>query len=658
MSALPARAPPIEGESLLSVVRRATLTMGYETTSQIINLSRNAGAIPFWLNELQTATACQRLADLLGLTVSGLTQLTIHRYAQSLVLTDAAPLACDNRTRLRYFNPQTRVCPQCLAESSTPFEKLIWSFRPAPVCIHHGLLLISRCPGCGRQIPNARPQNAECRCGHRLDRLCSEQLNSEIVRSMGVTTAALESGQQMIPDTSLPAAFFWLERMADAVGKCTGWKQRSRAAWNLNDGCTDEAVSWLAAAHIVAKWPDGLFEFLDVYVREPKYRHTATGLGRTLGRLHRHASDLEALGHDSPACAMRTYLSGRYSAGHINRKVCLFREVTPQLMATQDWMPKTLAAAELQVSVATVSRLLADGVLNGELHQAGLNGKSVGVVSRDSLIRLKQQLDSSMSLTEAAARLGIDRHRVTELLRAGVLTGAVHVKRSWHIPIQSIDDVPRLISDLQPMQKTRLPFLTLREATRRFGKSGFTFASALTLIINGVLPAKRTVNGDSLASIMVNVNDIERCRSKIEQMRDDREGVPLNRLAKSLFPNRPTKERVLKKWIQSGLLNAERAGQTWSVSRAEVERFRSTYCLAAEACRIVARHRRTLATWETAGHLAPVYGPRVTPGAGFTLYRRADVQRLMETLPVRRRRATRSNRAPTSNSPRKEEACT
>ena len=56
-----------------------------------------------------------------------------------------------------------------------------------------------------------------------------------------------------------------------------------------------------------------------------------------------------------------------------------------------------------------------------------------------------------------------------------------------------------------------------------------------------------------------------------------------------------------------------------------MERFRLEYCLAEEACRILGITRSTLSRWEVEGLLQPVYGKRVTPGAGFSLYRRADL---------------------------------
>ncbi|MHC4880654.1 MAG: TniQ family protein [Planctomycetota bacterium] len=651
MSMLPARAPPVDGESLLSVIRRTANAMAYDSPNRLLKLVREAGVVPFWLNELRRDDVCERFAELLGLSSDELKQLTIHRYANSLVLTDGqatTSTTCDNKTRLRYFGPQSRICPQCIAEN--PIEKLLWSFRPIPVCLEHGLLLTAMCDECGKQISNARLHNERCRCGRRLDQLRSERVPDAVVQPLRRIAEALEMGSQLVPDASVPAGFFWLERLTQAINRYPEWKAHKRDAWKLsNDACTKEGISWVAAAEIVSNWPDGLFEFLDVYIHESKYGHTSTGLSRRLGRLHRHAAELEQAGHTGPANAMREYLTRRYSAGHINRKVCLFNGNVSQESDTRNWTTKTDAAAELKVSVATVSRLITERVLTGELHDAGHNGKSVGIVSTSSVECLKQQLDSSISLAETAARMGIDRHRASEMIRVGIFVDAVRIRRRWHIPTQDVDDVLRLVADLRTRRRLNQSDLSLRDATRRFGKSGFTIAAAVILIRDGQLSAERLADDNSLNSLVFTTADIEACLPEIQRIRDDRHGVPLNRLAKTLFPDRPTKERVLKKWIESGLLKAQRSGHSWSVSRSEVDRFRATYCLASEAARIIGRHRRTLATWEAGGHLTAAYGPRVTPGAGFTLYRRADVERLKANWPVRKRNAIRSSATSTTD---------
>ena len=51
----------------------------------------------------------------------------------------------------------------------------------------------------------------------------------------------------------------------------------------------------------------------------------------------------------------------------------------------------------------------------------------------------------------------------------------------------------------------------------------------------------------------------------------------------------------------------------------------SSIALADEACRILDITRSTLSHWEAEGLVQPVYGKRVTPGAGFSLYQREDL---------------------------------
>ena len=69
----------------------------------------------------------------------------------------------------------------------------------------------------------------------------------------------------------------------------------------------------------------------------------------------------------------------------------------------------------------------------------------------------------------------------------------------------------------------------------------------------------------------------------------------------------------------------QKAEEVSSFLAEEAERFRLEYCLAEEASRILGISRSTLSHWEAEGLLQPVYGKRVTPRAGFSLYRRKDL---------------------------------
>jgi hypothetical protein len=59
--------------------------------------------------------------------------------------------------------------------------------------------------------------------------------------------------------------------------------------------------------------------------------------------------------------------------------------------------------------------------------------------------------------------------------------------------------------------------------------------------------------------------------------------------------HQPLKDVVLRKWMGVGLLRGKRQTKQWCIAEDEVVRFRSTYCLAQEACRLASVDPRSLA---------------------------------------------------------------
>ena len=89
------------------------------------------------------------------------------------------------------------------------------------------------------------------------------------------------------------------------------------------------------------------------------------------------------------------------------------------------------------------------------------------------------------------------------------------------------------------------------------------------------------------------------------------------------------KAYVLKRWIRASLLGAGKQGRRTMISAEEILRFRTEYCLGRKR---FGRWDQPIDSprWETKGRIQPVYGRRVTPQAGFSLYRRADLRRLVK----------------------------
>jgi hypothetical protein len=437
-------------------------------------------------------------------------------------------------------------------------------------------------------------------------------------------------GKAVHPSGMSPAAAFcWAERLAAAVTKTPVWSAEVAACLRLTESIADENIAWYAAADILLEWPQRLAEFLDAYRRIDKHKTTSTGVGRRFGTLLRHAARLEDLGHKVPADALRHYLLERYDSGHLSGKVCLFRK--PKDRATlrrRAWLTQTSAAQILGLRHSAIASLIEKGVLTGKLHSAGTNGRSIGLVSRDSVNALRRDLQNALDVKTAASRLGIGPHAVQELIHRGVLPRAVRTAKGWQVPRGSLTHLESTFHQL-PKRKSRADrWISPRQATRQFGPSGLTFGGLIELILAGHVSARMADPQRRLNGVVVSKTDLDSLVPTIRNRRNHLDGYPIHQLAKVLVPGRPIKPTVLNKWIARGYLKARRRGRARVVSTQEVARFRSEFCLSDEACRLLGIARSTLSRWEVEGRIRPVYGKRVTPGAGFSLYRRKDLNGL------------------------------
>jgi hypothetical protein len=385
-------------------------------------------------------------------------------------------------------------------------------------------------------------------------------------------------------------------------------------------------AAWLAAAEMLDAWPSRFLEFLQVFQTVTRHRTTVTGLSRSFGLLLRDAAYLEQLGVSTPADVLRSELVQHYTHGHLTVKCCLFRKAE-HVFAQRPWMTQTQAAKTLGLKHGAVAELLKRHVLEGHLQPAG--NRSVGLVSRESVRVLKDQLADACSVNQTAGQLGIGRSRVFELVRAELLPHAVRTIAGWRIPRSSVSELTELYRSL-PVWKSSDPsdWIPLREATQRFGRCGLTFVRLLELIRDGLVRGCRESRVNGWCGLRVSLQDLQSVRPEISEKRDRCEGYPLNRLGRVLIPGRRLKESVLRKWIRAGLLQAERRGRIWHVALDEVERFRSAYCLAQDACRILGISRSTLARRETAGEICAIYSRRTHSGVGASVFRRADVLRM------------------------------
>lgn len=634
--ALPARVVPLPGESLISLVRRTAAAMGYEGPHRLRALLVDVGKVQANVNVLRPGPILDILAVLLRQPPEMLLSMTVHRFAATLVF-PAEPSLCDSKTTLKYFaRGEFPVCPACLRQDTAPYERLAWSLYALPACREHRCWLIARCPACRRPLRLERPVVSVCRCGKSLADVephCTAAAGMELAETLETLFA---QGVSCLPEMSASALCWWMERLATAAGKTPAWMLQARDRLGPHPESRDDSISWLTAAEMITHWPDRLYEFLDVFQQIPKHRNSSTGMALRFGLLLREAVQLEGLGFPTPAQALRQYLLARYVGGHLSRKVCLFqRPEDRRRLHDRAWITQTEAATVLKLCTGAIPQLIQQGILTGQIQPAGSRGRSVGLVLRESVKHLQRDLHSAVSVPEAATRLGIGLAAVRDLIHDGVLAGVVRTQHGWRIPLSSLSALEAILQQTPTSEPLGGRWLPLREATRIFGPTGVTLSRLLALIQAGRVAVRLANPEQRLHGLVVARHDVESVLLEVRQVQDELHGVPVHRLAKILFPGRPVKVDVLKKWIAAGLLQTEQVGRARMVTPAELNRFRETYCLRSEALRILGIAGSTLNRWHHGGRILPVYPERVTPYAGLYLYRRADIE-LLRGLPRRR----------------------
>jgi plasmid maintenance system antidote protein VapI len=628
---LPVRELPLVGESLTGFVRRHVLAMGYQNLRQLLNLAQDA-RFPAHLDQLKPGAALVALGRILDRDADTFSPMTAHRWAKQLMLCErgmSPPAECDAKTLHRFFAAaRPRVCPRCLQQSPL-LDRLIWSFLPLGVCTEHAEVLIERCPNCRRRFSPSRLDLVRCRCGYCISYIPPVAVTGralDLTHRLYGWHAGKETWAAELPAS---AGFWWLDRLRSATTRAPTWLETLKQQWNVPRQLSDVSLSWLAAADLLDAWPRRFVEFLDVYQTIGKHLATTTGVGRAFGHLLRDADRLERFGYSRPADTLREYLVTRYHRGHVSSKVTLFRTPSQSSkLERRSWISQTAAAKRLGVSAPTIADLVQRGVLTGNITPAGGRGRTVGVVDGHAVQELQRRMLESLSVAQAANQLGVERHRVLDLINGGVLRDAIRSKGGWRLSQATVKELLNMIDRFPPLTVSGSGWISLREATRRFGVSDLNLLRVIQLVCAGQLRARRDPSNRSLRGLWLNSDELRIAAEAARSAAESQVGYSLHRLASLLVPGKPLKHIVLQKWIRSGLLQARRLRKGWQVPPEEVTRFRETYCLAPEACALIHATRSTLSRWEATGRIRPIYGRRTHPGAGASVFLRDEILRL------------------------------
>jgi len=627
---LPIRESPWPDESLTGFVRRHVWGMGYESFARLLSIVEGE-RFPRQLENLDHGSSLTGLAKLLRREPAELVAMTVHRkpnVSERQVRTSTENGDHAGRSLADYFDPsRRRVCVACLAEQPAQ-EKLSWLLRPLDVCPEHGVLLLDRCPMCDRVLSAPRLELTTCRCGTSISHQTYETVGAGALQIFRTIRSWVDGERLESLELQGEALFRWLAQLRAAVEKTPNWIARTRLELNLSPTIRQETVAWSAAAQLLRKWPSDVTEFLDEFQESESASRPSTRIGRAFSRLLGDAERLEREGQATPAETLREYLLNRYTRGHLSGKGSLFRSAEQRRkIAERPWISQTSAARMLKLRPPSVAELVRRNVLQGRIRVSGRRGRTNGVVSRDSVINYGRRLETALTVKEVAGQLGTTCPRVLELIRADVLTAAVRGPGGWRVPGDVVAEILERLRHLPTSPPS--DWIPLSEALRRFGAGGLLLTRILPLLIAGEISARRKGDPVTLGSLYFPVAELRRRSLAHKHDALAESGYALTQLAPTLFPGRPLRPIVLRKWIAAGLLHGSRNRKSWNVPAAEVAKFLATYCLAREACSLLDIARSTLDVWQRRRRLVPVYSRLTHPRAGTPVYLRADVERLI-----------------------------
>lgn len=459
------------------------------------------------------------------------------------------------------------LCPQCVADQG--FIDAFWDLSAAVACPVHHCAVVRTCPTCARPLTWKRPALLTCQCGASLAAATTDPAGVELGELMAIIRARLHdrpidadrnsAGYPVQYLSSMP--FSALIRMLTALGLQA---LKSRGVGVEPNGATvNEAVA------ILRDWPQGYHRFLTTLGdKSLTERPGAMGLRKQFRGFY------QAMFKNREFSAQSTWLREeflRFGQHHWGQAV-VDRKFFGGRAASDPgrFLPVNEVARRFRIWKPMRDRMIADGTL---VTRRIRSGKSSRVVVDLEKSRLPQESSGTMSVREAAARVGLPVSVLRHLRAAGILSTGLrrgHVT-SWHVDDIETFRTRALALPVVDGSGATQELVLLRDLMRRRLRD----AKAKTEIAAAVFEGRLLLYGrcgDQPGDMLVDRAEadafIVQTRRKVE---GDSYSLPESAALTGLC------ESAVANAIQLGLLAAEdRDGRT-RVSAQSVERFRMEY---------------------------------------------------------------------------------
>lgn len=501
-----------------------------------------------------------------------------------------------------------RWCPNCLQGSASNYGRIGWEIRFADACAACGNWLLDRCSVCGDQVSWSRNQYARCRCGTPLQTSSSSLAPKALVGlCRALEMRALDKATNELPILNGLSLHQCLQliRWLGTYGALA--PQRAPQKLMTSDSIN---VSWSVttlAAEVIASWPIGFVRLLE-QLKSAGGTKSAGSLQRTFQGFYQ-ALYVVFRGPEFLWLrrAFEDYVAEHWN-GSIGRRN---RRLYDRVIAKMEWIPTTVAAQQLGVSVAALHRLGSQGQLDLHRYETSI-GRQFSKVSRTSLKELIAGGSlTAITLLEAAKSLGLKRQRLQSLLPM-ICPEAFKLKPTniWMLPRTWLVEILSIIQQLpKPESELDSQWVSLDWLLRYEAPCELAIAALINALRNGTVQAAREKETAYLSQVHF-------VRSEVQAIWSKQVPPPTTRISLMEAASRlRIKQEVVYAITRSGLLEAKhmkigRRKSLW-LELAELDRFSSTYVFARDLADQFKTSSRALAAKLRSLGIRPVAGPGI-----------------------------------------------
>lgn len=489
-------------------------------------------------------------------------------------------------TKGRIWNARhARFCPHCLAED--PIWRAGWELYFHDVCPRHGVWLVDQCSSCCQPVRWRRDSLLRCQCGSDLRAETPGTAPDHLRRLSAILEAKLLGRVELNPLP--PFAELDVDQVQRLVRYLGGYMDPLSNPKPLklrNAGRLE--VSWpisSLAAEILFDWPHALHRTLD------RLQAASAGEKNGLKGLFRQAylylyKGLKEGAYNPVRDAFEAWLAENWK-GLVARRN---RRLAVELLEKVRWIPGSVAAEALGISMARLRLLIREGKLEGE-ESFSTSGRRYTVVRRDQLDTIRLQLAGEMTMAEAMELLGVGKVRMQRILRL-LFPSARRINDKaylpWCVPRSEVEALLALGAHLPVIGISDEHQVSLGHIFKYWNWDGDEIVALVEAVKAGTIVPQALL--DNARGISRWIFDVAPLRALHKGMNSGRTNwVSIPEMARILG----VKQQVAYWLTHHGFVRAERLGSLKDVGsrvrREEIERFRQEHIFGREIAAILGR---------------------------------------------------------------------